>query len=154
MKRLMDWIDLVIKKLIIGLFTFMTIITIIQVFCRYILGFSITWSGEVARYSLVWIAFAGGSLAYKENELIGVRFVLEKLPLQLRKIAIIINKLFIILFLVVVIIYGYLLVLNIMGQTSPAANIPMIAVYGIIPVGSILMLIHVILSFFYKNQDN
>ncbi len=38
----------------------MAAVVILQVFCRYILNYSLFWSEELARFLLVWLTFRRG----------------------------------------------------------------------------------------------
>ena len=51
MKRIFHWLDENLEEflLVIGLIA-MTLIMGIQVFCRYVLGMSLSWSEELTRY--------------------------------------------------------------------------------------------------------
>lgn len=55
-----------------------------------------------------------------------------------------------ILFLCVTTWFGFVLVERIIasGQTSPALKVPMFMVYGIVPVSSILSIVHMLLQIF------
>lgn len=50
-------------------------LTAIQVFCRYVLGFSFTWMEELARYVGVFVTFLGAALGVKY----GVHFSMDLL---------------------------------------------------------------------------
>ena len=45
----------------------MTLVVILQVVCRYVISAALTWSEELARYSLVWITFVGAGMASKRG---------------------------------------------------------------------------------------
>ena len=51
MKRVFHWLDENLEEflLVIGLIA-MTLIMGVQVFCRYVLGMSLSWSEELTRY--------------------------------------------------------------------------------------------------------
>ena len=55
MKRVFHWLDENLEEflLVIGLIA-MTLIMGIQVFCRYVLGMSLSWSEELTRYIFIW----------------------------------------------------------------------------------------------------
>jgi TRAP-type C4-dicarboxylate transport system permease small subunit len=57
-----------------------TIIVIMNVFTRYFLDFTFHWSEEIAVSAFVWTIFLGFASAYKNNELIGVEFLMKLLP--------------------------------------------------------------------------
>ena len=50
----------------------------IQVFCRYVLGFSFSWMDEISRYLGVFIAFLGASLGVKYGTHFSMDLVYEK----------------------------------------------------------------------------
>lgn len=50
----------------------------VQVFCRYVLGFSFTWMDEISRYLGVFIAFLGASLGVKYGTHFSMDLVYEK----------------------------------------------------------------------------
>ena len=54
MKRVFHWLDENLEEflLVIGLIA-MTLIMGIQVFCRYVLGMSLSWSEELTRYIFI-----------------------------------------------------------------------------------------------------
>ena len=55
MKKILHWLDENLEEFILVIFLIaMTLIMGIQVFCRYVLGMSLSWSEELTRY-LVWI---------------------------------------------------------------------------------------------------
>ena len=58
MKRVFHWLDENLEEflLVIGLIA-MTLIMGIQVFCRYVLGMSLSWSEELTRYIFHLVRF-------------------------------------------------------------------------------------------------
>ena len=58
MKRIFHWLDENLEEflLVIGLIA-MTLIMGVQVFCRYVLGMSLSWSEELTRYIFIWCGF-------------------------------------------------------------------------------------------------
>ncbi|MDD5015704.1 MAG: TRAP transporter small permease [Atribacterota bacterium] len=127
-----------------------------QVFFRYVLGSSITWAEELARYSFIWVVFLGASIALKRAELVGVSVFVSHMPLHLSKIVIIISNLIILAFLLIVIIYAIIFCKLNWGQVSPAMRIPMTYPYLAIPIGCSLMLFYTVnviynISKAYKN---
>ena len=55
-----DYLDKAAKFMTIILTALMIMVVGVNVFCRYVLGFSFGWGEELPRYCLVWIAFTGG----------------------------------------------------------------------------------------------
>lgn len=58
MKKILHWLDENLEEFIIILCLIaMTLIMGIQVFCRYVLGMSLSWSEELTRYLFICVAF-------------------------------------------------------------------------------------------------
>jgi len=120
----------------------MTLTVALQVVCRYLLGASLTWSEEFARYGLVWITFLGGSVAVKKGAHMGVEALVNALAPKVRKMVQLFTLLCVMGFLVIATIKGGQLALFNMKQHSPAMGVPMGVVYFAIPTGCLIMLIH------------
>ena len=67
MKRVFHWLDENLEEflLVIGLIA-MTLIMGVQVFCRYVLGMSLSWSEELTRYIFIWCGFLSVSYCSKK----------------------------------------------------------------------------------------
>ena len=58
MKKTLHWLDENLEEFILVVFLIaMTLIMGIQVFCRYVLGMSLSWSEELTRYLFIWSGF-------------------------------------------------------------------------------------------------
>ncbi len=119
-----------------------------QVFCRFLLGFSLTWSEEVGRYLLIWISFTGFGVLVKENKMMSIMLVIDLLPGKLKIAAKVLADLLSITFMVIVCYYGFLLVELTMIQVTVVTEIPMGYVYLVIPIGAAFYVIHSIVGYF------
>lgn len=55
MKKAIHWLDEYLEEFLMVVFLIaMTLIMGIQVFSRYILGVSLSWSEEITRYLFIW----------------------------------------------------------------------------------------------------
>ena len=55
MKKILHWLDENLEEFILVIFLIaMTLIMGIQIFCRYVLGMSLSWSEELTRYLFIW----------------------------------------------------------------------------------------------------
>jgi len=124
----------------------MTLTVIVQVFLRYIFSFSLSWSEEVARYLMIWVAFLGGSLALKKGLHIGVEFLLVRVSSRTRRWVSILSKMFILIFLIYLTIGGIKITWAVRDQSSPALLFSMAYAYLSAPVGGLLMAIQAIHS--------
>ncbi len=125
----------------------MTGVTFAQVFFRFVIVHSLPWSEEFSRYSLVWASFLGASVALKRGLHIGVGAFVAKLPKKRRRLIYLMTSGVVTIFLVVVVVKGFQMASFNMRQSSPAMRIPMGFPYLAIPVGSLLMVIHLLDEF-------
>lgn len=66
MKKILHWLDENLEEFILVIFLIaMTLIMGIQVFCRYVLGMSLSWSEELTRYLFIWCGFLSVSYCSK-----------------------------------------------------------------------------------------
>lgn len=121
-----------------------TTIAIMQVVFRYVIGASLFWSEEVMRYAIIWIVFLVAGLAYSRGEMIGVDFVPSALPPRLRRIADLIGRAGIVVLLLVLAWYGTMITIDTSTMVAPALNISMSYMHAAVPVGSVLLALHVI----------
>lgn len=128
----------------LALLVTMTVVTFAQVFFRFVIVHSLPWSEEFSRYALVWASFLGASIALKRGLHIGVEAFVAKLSKEKKRLIYLITLAIIILFLVVVVIKGFQMAFFNMKQSSPAMRIPMGFPYLAIPVGSLIMIIHLL----------
>ena len=67
MKKILHWLDENLEEFILVLFLIaMTLIMGVQVFCRYVLGMSLSWSEELTRYLFIWCGFLSVSYCSKK----------------------------------------------------------------------------------------
>ena len=125
---------------IMVLMAFLVVVVVLSVIFRYILISPLTWSEEVGRYVMIWVGFLAASIAMREGLHVGVDFVVQWVrpgtAVWLRGLA----RGAMVVFLLVVMGYGFFLVTNLWDQWSPVMGIRMTWPYLAIPVGSLLML--------------
>ncbi|WP_300022505.1 TRAP transporter small permease [Oscillibacter sp.] len=126
----------------------MSVLIVVQVFFRYVLNNSLSWSEEMARYLFIWMIYIGISYGVKMDKHICVDAVYAIMPKKAQHpYAIVAYGLFLV-FAIAIVYYGDLVVgMQITsGQVSPAMGIPMQYVYAAPVVGMILTTIRLIQS--------
>jgi TRAP-type transport system small permease protein len=114
----------------------LVLIMFIQVFCRYVLNSSLSWSEELAKYLFVWMTFIGGALCFRDKMHIGVDYFASLLPKYLCNGLQLFNLLLINIFCIVVAVSGLIWVFMVHGTYTPALGWPLnIVFYGAVPVG-------------------
>ena len=135
------WLDNIEEYILLILFPLMVIVVFVATCVRYLTVMSLPWAEEVARYSMVWIAYIGASLGIKRNSHLGVEAVLLLFPKGSRVFFDYLRYLIIILFNVLIAYYAFQIMQSQIAteQVSPSLRIPMWFAYGAIPVGAVLM---------------
>ena len=132
------WLDKHIEEVLLVVFSVIMVTAIfMQVFMRYVLGSSLAWSEELARYCFIWLVYLGISYGVKKQRHIKVDVVLILLKDKWKVVLNIIANLIFLAFAIFVIVYGYSIASRLLafGQTSPALQLPMGLVYLATPIG-------------------
>ena len=122
------------------------VLVVVQVVMRYVFNSPLTWSEELAVYIMVWMTFLGSVICMRDNEHIEVTVLVDYLPRKLQRAVIVFSRIVSVIFLLIVVYYGFELVFENRVVTSAANKINMGLVYLIIPLSSIGMLYYVVRS--------
>lgn len=120
------------------------VIVAAQVFFRYVLNASLTWSEEIARYLLIWLTFVGATVGIRRHAHIAVDIAVRALPAPARRVAALAALGCTAALLMILLAAGNQVVATIGGQAAPATQLPMRVPYLAIPVGAALMLVNVV----------
>lgn len=128
------------KKALFVLVSGCLFILFINVVLRYIFEYSLGWTEEVATYVLVFIVYIGSSVGASNNSQIRVGILADYFP-RLGKYLDLFSDIigFIFAFFLVLLGFQFVIVQWISGMKSIAIPIPMYLVYGILPLGGLLM---------------
>jgi len=129
---------------LIGLVSVMTLIVFLQVVYRYALKQPLYWSEEVARYLFVWISIVGATLGLQKRGHFGLDLFCRMLPNRGRRFMEFLIYLLMGMVVLVILVQGILLVEKTTLQDSPAMGISMGWAYACLPVGAVLMAIHLL----------
>ena len=108
----------------------MTGVLILQVFCRYVLGASLSWSEELSRYIMIWTAMLGAVAVLDATEFVAFRWIVNLLGPAQQKAVGIFTVLASLAFLCIMVYVGTKLAIHNMKQLSPALYMPIGWVYG------------------------
>lgn len=134
------------KMLCVIALALMSAVIVAQVFCRYVLNSSLSWSEELARYLFIWMIYIGISYGVKLDKHICVDAVYSFAPKSIKRYYAIVSYLLFLLFAVAMVYFGILVVgMQISsGQVSPAMGVPMQYVYAAPVVGFVLTAIRLV----------
>lgn len=128
MKKFIHVIDESLEEILMVLMlAAMTLIMGCQVFSRYILGVSLSWSEEITRYLFIWSAFLSVSLCTRKCISIKVDQFIKMFPKRGKTIFKITNLTVEFVFFVYLIPFSFLYLKATIesGQVSPACGLPM-----------------------------
>ena len=147
MKKAINWIDEYLEEvLLVAALAAMAVIIGVQVFCRYVLGASLSWSEELTRYIFIWAGFLSVSYCTKKCISIKIEQFVALFPKRGKAMFKVVNHTFelILFFYLIPFAWKYLMSAVANGQTSPAMGIPMYYVQAAPLVGFILSAIRVL----------
>lgn len=147
MKKILHWLDQYLEEALLGIFLLaMTLIMGIQVFCRYVLQTSLSWSEELTRYLFIWSGFLSVSYCTKYCISIKIEQFAASLSRRNKAILKVVNHTIELVFFVYMIPFAWSFFMSSVhnGQVSPALQIPMYWVQAAPFVSFVLVSIRII----------
>jgi TRAP-type C4-dicarboxylate transport system permease small subunit len=147
--KLREKIDKILSNILIVIMAVMVINVLWQVFTRFIVGVPSSFTDELARYLMIWIGILGAAYVSGRN----MHVAIDVLPTRAskanqKKIMRVVYIVIILFSITALVIGGFRLVYisYLLGQSSPALQIPLAFVYMVIPISGILII-------YYKVSD-
>ena len=135
LQKICSIIDRSFEMIIATTFLLMVLVGGLQVFCRYILGSSLSWSEEFQKYAHIWIIFLAIPMGYKYKAHIGMNILLDKMPKWWQKYFKVFVDLLWLVFGLILVVYTAKIMHFTRMQTSPAMGIRMDIIYFCIMLG-------------------
>jgi TRAP-type C4-dicarboxylate transport system permease small subunit len=143
LQRASGAINGVVEKILCVIGSAICLILFAQVISRYA-GASLGWSEEVSRHLLVAITFLGGTAGYKRSSFIGLRGIGHRLgPSVQRAIVVVLAGLTLACFSTIA-WFGAVYTLRAWHHTSSSLQIPMSIPFAVIPLSSMVLMVHVL----------
>ena len=130
---------------VVAMMMVMATVVFVNVVTRYALGFSLTWSEELARYLMIWVTYLGAGLAMREGRHVAIEYFQALLPGPLIPYFRAFVGLVILIFLGFVTVLGFQLSSFAWQQRTPVLELPQGLIYLAIPLGAVLFGLHLIL---------
>jgi TRAP-type C4-dicarboxylate transport system permease small subunit len=118
------------------------VLCFLQVFFRYVLNNSISWSEEGSRFLFVIVVFLGGIICVKEKRHTNIDILVNLLPEKIRRKYMLVVYAFMFLFGLFLMYAGFLLARRNMYQLSAVLRVPLGVVYMIIPISGLFMAVN------------
>ena len=133
--RAVDWTVAAVFAVIVG-------IALLQVFHRFALNSSLSWSEEAQIFGHIWIVFLGIPIAYRRGAHLYIETFCDKLPRGPRAIFNLLIEMLWAAFAVSLMVLGFMVARVAHLQSSPGLDVPMSYPYaGMVVGGAYLMLV-------------
>lgn len=124
-----------------GCLVAMVFIISLQVFLRYVMNRTYAWSEETALLLMIYFGFFGAAAAYRERLHIGIELFLKKIGASRAAWLRLGADAAVAAFAALMVIFGFALAGETMGQTMPALQIAVGYSYLAIPLSGLLLLL-------------
>ena len=141
-KNFVDTVDRVATWLTYLTVTVMVGMVAMQVFTRYLLHNSFSFTEELARYMFIWSVALGSALALKERKHVAVTVVVSMFPSKIERIVRSMADALAVIFFILLLVFGIVMVFNTRMQTTPGLGISIAFVYLAIPVSAVILIIN------------
>ncbi|MGZ8259083.1 MAG: TRAP transporter small permease [Caldimonas sp.] len=133
------------RAVLIALMAGMALLVIANVIARYLFNHSFIWAEELSRYMMIWVGFLGAGLVLRVGAHIAVDVFQDMVPRRAAQ-AMRAAALFVLAVSLLAMLWlGGSYVVFAWGQETPVLNWNFALVYVAIPVGALLMLVHLAL---------
>ena len=135
------------KYLLVALLGLMASFIVIQVFMRYVMQDSLTWSEEFVRWIFVWFIWVGISYGFKVRRHVCIPMIVDLMPLKVKQMITLFADVIMALFFIMMFIYGMQQVLSplVMRRTAITLTWPLTDIkvssmwqYASMPIGALL----------------
>lgn len=129
------------------LFVFITCVGTYQIVVRYVFNNPSTVSEELLTYSFTWLALLAAALVFGKKDHMRVSFIADKIEGKSALVLGIITELIILIFSVLVLIYGGFSITKLTTtQITASLGINMSYIYMILPICGVIIVIYNILN--------
>lgn len=142
MTRVLDAIDCAAEWLIAAIFGTIVCLALWQVFNRFALNSSLSWSEEAQIFGHIWIVFLGIPVAYQRGAHLFIETFCDLLPARPRAVFNLMVELLWAAFAVALMVLGSMVAQVAHMQSSPGLEVPMSYPYaGMVLGGAYLLLV-------------
>jgi TRAP-type C4-dicarboxylate transport system permease small subunit len=106
-RRVLAVVDRALEDVAAALLLALAVVTIAQVFSRYLLAVSLVWVEEAGRFLFTWVIWLGAAVGVRRGQHIAFTFLTERLPPRARALLGSVVDLLIIAFLALLVVQGW-----------------------------------------------
>ena len=132
-----------IKIVAVALFSLVMLCILTQVFFRYVLKNPLVWIEELTRSLFIWMVFMGTAVAHQQMKHPNIDIFFRKIfKNKTEKVARIIADTILLVFLVLLLIYGANLTQALKFIKLPTSKVSLLYLYICIPISAFVMMIN------------
>ncbi len=140
--RTLDALDRCAELLVAAIFGAIVAVALLQVFHRFALNSSLSWSEELQIFGHIWIVFLGIPIAYRRGAHLYIETFCDMLPRRPRAAFNLLVELIWVGFAVSLMVLGFMVASIAHLQSSPGLEVPMSYPYaGMVVGGAYLLLV-------------
>ncbi len=152
MRRIFGWIDRGAEYGVAAIFAAMCAVGLLQVFNRFVLNQSLSWSEEFQIYCHVWIVFLAIPIAYRHGAHLSMDSLRNMFPRRIAQAFDILIEILWIWFAVALAWLSWKVSEVAKLQSSPGLEMPMSYVYYGMVVGGLYLLLVVLRRMFFREK--
>ncbi len=146
LKRVSNAVNSAVSYVGISLFVILIVACIAQVFFRFVLNNSLSWTEELARYCFIWMHMIGASLLIGAGEHATVTVVMDLLHGAARKALDVLIEMVIFLNGAVMLHSGVMLSYSSRANLSTAMSVPMWVINASVAMGGLLLMFQAVVK--------
>jgi TRAP-type transport system small permease protein len=124
----------------------MVAVVISGVFARYLLQNPMSWTEEVSRFLMNWMALLGASIATRHRAHLGLVYFVQKFPISVQRLSKLLMDILIMVFLYLLTVEGFQMALTAKEQIEPTTGITMNYILICVPLAGLLLMIQLALQ--------
>lgn len=142
----MKYLNKTIEYILFAVLAAMSFSMAVNVVCRSLLSFSLSWADELSQALLVWLTFLGAAVAVREHLHYSFNYIQQLLKGKARICLMLLNDLTVLFCALYMFKDGIIVTKGISEWLMPAMGISRAWVYGACPVGCALMILYVLVD--------
>lgn len=147
MKSVIKVFNKCLEAVCIFIFAFIVVVGSYQIITRYVFNSPSTKSEELLTYSFTWLAMLSAALVFGKRDHMAMTFIYDKMSQSRKKILSIINEVLVLVFAVIVLIYGGIYITRLTAtQLTASLGVPMSYIYVVVPLSGFITSLYAVLN--------
>lgn len=139
-------VDKKLETLLWVILAAMSVVVAANVFCRFVLNFSLSWGDELAQILLVWLTFLGAAIAVRDNQHYYLHYLTRLVTGRRRLALLVLRELLTLAATLVLLWYSSIVSWQVRRWVMPATEMSRALVYGACPLGCTFMVYYSLLN--------